>query len=79
MINAPYTLSRRHFPLIAAIFVVLLSILCGYAKEKSRDAWQTREHLLTRLGGEWYKIGVLVNELNSQRRETGRRRDGRGL
>jgi tetratricopeptide (TPR) repeat protein len=35
------------------------------AREKPRDEWQVRENLVTRLGGELYKIGVLKKELQN--------------
>ncbi|HEX7511272.1 MAG TPA: hypothetical protein VF335_08230, partial [Chitinivibrionales bacterium] len=45
--------------------VVMLCLPCGYAKENQKDEWQTRENRVTRLGGEWYKIQVLMHELHN--------------
>ncbi len=36
------------------------------AKDAKKDDWRTRENLVTRLSGEWYKINLLTQELSSQ-------------
>jgi TolA-binding protein len=48
----------------AGILFVLLSSLC-LAKPVQKDDWRTRENLVTRLSGEWYKINVLARDLSS--------------
>ena len=54
----------KHVLSITALCVMLL---CGIApaKDKPKDEWQIRENLVTRLGGEWYKIARLIEELQA--------------
>jgi TolA-binding protein len=51
---------------VAGILLALLSLLCS-AKPLQKDDWRTRENLVTRLSGEWYKINVLTRELSNVR------------
>lgn len=48
----------------AAGLAALLALPC-MAKDAKSDDWRVRENLVTRLSGEWYKIGVLSRELSS--------------
>ena len=60
-----YKLLRRG-ALMAGIILVLCARLsiCRQSKDES-DEWRIRENLTTRLGSEWYKIGVLSRELSA--------------
>jgi TolA-binding protein len=49
----------------AAALCVMPLVGSTFAKEKPKDDWQIRENLVTRLGGEWYKITRLDNELRT--------------
>ena len=63
MINARTNLFRMFRAHYIAAFVMVAQ--CIMANEKPQEQWQTGENLVTRLGGEWYKIGVLKKELQS--------------
>ncbi len=43
----------------------MLYPLPSLAKKEKKDVWQTHETLTNRLSAEWYKIGVLKNDLES--------------
>jgi len=45
--------------------LLLLYPIPSFAKKEKKDLWQTHETLTSRLGAEWYKIGVLKNDLES--------------
>ena len=51
--------------LIAAAAIICMPCIGNTSVKDSTDVWQIRENLVTRLGGEWYKIGVLRNELGN--------------
>src|SRR5271157_4991619 len=44
---------------------IMLFSAGAVAKDNPKDEWQIRENLVTRLGGEWYKIARLTEELNT--------------
>jgi tetratricopeptide (TPR) repeat protein len=48
-----------------AMLCVMLFLGIASAKDKPKDEWQIRENLVTRLGGEWYKISRLTEELQT--------------
>ncbi len=48
-------------------FVIILYPEQAYTKEQENDVWYAYEALTSRLGSEWYKIGVLKNDLASIR------------
>jgi tetratricopeptide (TPR) repeat protein len=52
-----------------ALGITMLSVTLFFgtasAKDKPKDEWQIRENLVTRLGGEWYKISRLTEELQA--------------
>jgi len=49
----------------AAALCVMPLMGSAFAKDKPKDDWQIRENLVTRLGGEWYKIKRLDGELGA--------------
>lgn len=54
--------------LYCACFLTVGSMVYPFpslAKKKEKDIWQTHETLTNRLSAEWYKIGVLKNDLES--------------
>jgi len=44
---------------------IMLFSAGAVAKDNPKDEWQIRENLVMRLGGEWYKIARLTEELNT--------------
>jgi Uncharacterized protein conserved in bacteria len=64
MSKKPNKILFTHVLSITALCVMLFSGIAP-AKDKPKDEWQTRENLVTRLGGEWYKIARLSEELET--------------
>lgn len=63
MLNA-----KKHLIIILLYFAI--AWLCpqlSYSKEAKKDIWQIHEILTNRLSAEWFKLGVLENDLKSIR------------
>ena len=61
------TKNKNTFLYIACLIwaVTMLYPVTSLAKKEKKDVWQIRETLTNRLSAEWYKIGILRNDLES--------------
>lgn len=60
-----YKLLRRGALMTGIILVLCPDCLFAARSKDESDEWRIRENLTTRLGSEWYKIGVLSRELSA--------------
>ncbi len=58
---------KKNYHIIACLCMLTLFLSAGnsflFAKDKDVTNWKNRQYLVTRLGSEWYKIGLLQRDL----------------